>query len=92
MTFSETNGAGSTETGHVLPGLAQGRAAVLLTESLMHALVHKGVISKEEFIEIVEGAAEVEAELISSREGYPADRGGALLPTLATALKRELGR
>jgi len=58
----------------------------------MHCLVEKGAISREEFIEIVEGAAEVDHELVTSYASTPADQSGSLLYPLATAFKKELGR
>ncbi len=69
---------------------AQGRAALLLTESLMHALLGKGIFSREDFITVVEGAAEVEHELIRENGSYPAESDGAVLLPLAAAFKREL--
>jgi hypothetical protein len=69
-----------------------GQAALLLTESLMHALVDKGTISREDFIEVVEGAAEVERDLAIANAMSPADRDGSLLSPLATAFRQELGR
>jgi hypothetical protein len=91
LTFSKADAAGSAEPTDTYEALAQGRAAILLIESLMHALVGKGLISREEFIEIVEGAAEVELELAQSKSSYPAARSGVLLPSLVSAFKRELG-
>jgi len=89
--FSPFNGA--SPIGPATPdGIAQGRAALLLVESLMHALVAKGAISREEFIEIVEGSAEVEHELVASNASYPPHHNGSLLYPLAAAFKKELGR
>lgn len=69
-----------------------GQAALLLVECLMHALVEKGALSREEFVEIVEGAAEVEDELIAANASPPPDQCGSLLSPLANAFKAELGR
>jgi hypothetical protein len=69
-----------------------GQAALLLIECLMHALVAKGALSREEFIEIVEGAAEVEEELMAANASLPPDQSGSLLSPLANAFKTELGR
>lgn len=69
-----------------------GQAALLLTESLMHALVAKDALSREEFIEVVEGAAEVEHELITANASTPPDEGGSFLYPLANAFRKELGR
>ena len=92
MDGSTSNGAGPIEPGSPLGEHAYGRAALILAESLMHALVEKGVISREDFIEIVEGAGEVENELATANGSCPASNGGMLLPSLATAFKKELGR
>lgn len=67
-----------------------GQAALLLTESLMHALVEKGVISKEEFVDTVEGAAEVEYELLLANAGTPRDANGCFLDPLAAAFRKDL--
>ena len=69
-----------------------GQAALLLIESLMHALVEKGVISREEFIETVEGAAEVEHELKLADASPPSDSNGSFLYPLVQAYRKELGR
>ena len=90
MHDSKSNGAGPVEPPAFPGDHAQGRAALLLAESLMHALVAKGIISREVFVEIVEGAAEVEREFVQSNGSYPAQRDGTLLSPLATAFKREL--
>ncbi len=49
-----------------------GQAALLLVESLIHSLVARSVISVAEAIDIVDGAAEIEAEIAMDR-GDPAD-------------------
>jgi hypothetical protein len=71
---------------------AQGASALLLVESLMHALVEKNLLSREDFIEIVEGAAEVEGELASANATPPADVRGSFLSPMVTAFRQELGR
>ncbi len=73
-------------------GQSHGQAALLLSESLMHCLVEKGVISREDFVEIVEGAAEVEDELVVFNASVPTDGNGSLLYPLAHAFRRELDR
>ena len=89
MDGSTFNGAGS---GTPFRGQSHGQAALLLSESLMHCLVAKGVISREDFVDIVEGAAEVESELVDANASAPADRSGSLLSPLAHAFRRELER
>lgn len=69
-----------------------GQAALLLVESLMHALLERGVISREDFIEVIEGAAEVDHELRVAKASPPADSNGSLLHPLAAAFRRELGK
>ena len=69
-----------------------GQAALLLIESLMHALVAKGTLTRDEFVDIVEGAAEVELELRSAGASTPPGSDGSLLHPLADAFKVELGR
>lgn len=69
-----------------------GQAALLLVESLMHALRERGIISREDFVEVVEGAAEVEHELRTAKASPPSDSNGSLLYPLAAAFRKELGR
>lgn len=42
---------------------AQGQAALLLTESLIHTLVDKGILTAAEAVSTVESAAEVKVEV-----------------------------
>ena len=69
-----------------------GQSALLLVESLMHALVAKGALTREEFIEVVDGAAEVEAEFMTANASAPPDHRGSFLSPLANAFKAEAGR
>ena len=92
MDRSSLNGSpqiGSSTSSH---GRAHGQAALLLVESLMHALLKRGIISREDFIETVEGAAEVEQELGAAHASSPSDASGSLLYPLAAAFRKELGR
>ena len=82
---------GSSPLGGGSLGRTHGQAALLLVESLMHALLEKGVISREDFIETVEGAAEVEQELLDASALSPPDANGSLLYPLADAFRKELG-
>ena len=70
---------------------SQGQSALLLVECLMHALVEKKLLSREDFIEIVEGAAEVEGELAMAGATPPADAYGSFLSPMANAFRQELG-
>lgn len=91
--FDSSNDGTSPSNGGVPPrGQSHGQAALLLVESLMHGLVEKGALSQRDFIEIVEGAAEVEHELVSTNASTPADRSGSHLAPLAAAFKKELGQ
>lgn len=83
---------GSTRLNGGATGQSHGQAALLLIESLMHALLAKGVITREDFIETVEGAAEVECELMMNDASSPSDFSGSLLQPLADAFRKELGR
>ena len=66
---------GSTQAAHgATLDQRHGQAALLLVESLMHVLLEKGVISQEEFVETVEGAAEVEHELVKEKASTPGSR------------------
>jgi hypothetical protein len=58
----------------------------------MHALLEKGTITREEFIEVVEGAAEVELELEKANARSPRDQDGSIPYPLAAAFRQELGR
>lgn len=92
MDSSAFNGSGSGGVSGGPLGHSQGQAALLLVESLMHALLEKEVLSREEFIETVEGAAEVEHELMTAKASSPTDSNGSHLYPLVAALRRELGR
>ena len=92
MDISAFGGSGSGEVGARPVGQRHGQAALLLVESLMHALLEKGVISREEFLETVEAAAEVEHELMTEDASVPADAIGSHLFPLAAVFRRELGR
>ena len=67
-----------------------GRAALILVESLMHCLVEKDIISRKDFTEIVDGAAEVEIELENA--STPHDMTESILYPLATVFRNEMGR
>jgi hypothetical protein len=73
-------------------GFGQGQAALLLVESLMHSLVEKGLLSREDFIDVVEAASEVEDELGAANAPVPSSRDGSFLSPLANAFKIELGQ
>ena len=86
------NGSTSVGSGGRPQGWTHGQAALLLVESLMHTLVQKSAISREDFIETVESAAEVERELVIANASAPSDSNGSILYPLADAFRKELGR
>ena len=88
FTVNEPGSGNSAETSSIM---SQGQAALLLVETLMHALVTKGTLSRDEFIDIVDGAAEVEQELARDSSSFPYDASKSLLSPMAAAFERELG-
>jgi hypothetical protein len=79
-------------TAPISPESEHGQAALLLTECLMHTLVAKGTLTREEFVDVVEGAAEVELELRAAGARMQPDNNSSLLHPLADAFRIELGR
>lgn len=68
-----------------------GDAALLLTESLIHALVDKGVLTLREAVEIVEIAGDVELEVAASKDsGKPPREQPSYLEPLARSLRGDL--
>lgn len=51
---------------------AHGRAALLLVESLIHALIEKSVLTVGEAVEVLEIAVEVNTEIAADQEGTSA--------------------
>lgn len=70
---------------------AHGQAALLLVESLLHGLIDSSVISIPEAVEIVEVAAEVEADLAVDRSVPPeaARHSRDLLAAIGSSLKHD---
>lgn len=70
---------------------AHGQAAMLLVESLLHALIARAVINVEEAIEIVDTAAEVKAEVAADLGDSPQTmrHSLALLEAISRSLKGE---
>ncbi|MGF7159882.1 hypothetical protein FHS85_001501 [Rhodoligotrophos appendicifer] len=71
---------------------APGQAAILLVESLLHALIARSLISVSEALEIVEIASEVKTE-IWEEMGTPAStlrKSLAILQAISTSLKHDL--
>ena len=69
---------------------AEGQAALLLVESLIHGLVERSVITIEDAIEIVETAEEVMVDLAVDL-GTPADSTMALLAAIRQSLESSRG-
>ena len=71
---------------------AHGQAAILLTESLLHGLIERQVITVADAIEIVEVAAEVEEEMASELRDPPSlmRRSMTLLASIRASLKIDL--
>lgn len=69
-----------------VPNDAHGQAALLLVESLIHALVEKRLLSLAEAIEVIDVAAEVEGELSATTGGL----APSLLAPLAHSLRLDL--
>ena len=92
MDIPQTNGAAPHDSDLATNDAVHGRAALLIVESLMHLLVTKGVISREDFVEVIEDAAEVESMSENVQSSLPSDHIGSLLFPLSAAFRRELGR
>lgn len=67
-----------------------GRAALLLVESLLHALVAKGVLKSGEVIDIIDIAQDVEADLAGVADGH-GQPGETFLAPLARTFRIEQG-
>ena len=71
---------------------AHGQAAMLLTESLVHGLIARSVITVADAIGIVEVAAEVKEEVAAELGDSPAtmQKSLALLDAIKISLKNDL--
>ena len=75
----------------LLLDLGQGRAALLLVESLVHHLVQRSVLSLGEAIEIVDIAAEVEIETaLTAADGGAVPIGSMSLTAISNSLRFDL--
>lgn len=72
---------------------ANGQAAILLVESLIHGLISKSVISVAEAVEIIEIAADVTSEIAIKEDGSHATAGKSftLLSAIAGSLRHDIG-
>lgn len=71
---------------------AHGQAALLLTESLIHGLLARSIISIDDAIEIVETADEVQVQVAEAADGAgaPMWQSHALLSAIAESLKYDV--
>jgi hypothetical protein len=71
---------------------ADGQAALLLVESLIHALIAASVISLQEAVEVVDIAADVKEDIAESLGDSPAtlSQSLTLLQTISDSLRRDL--
>ena len=71
---------------------AHGQAAMLLTESMLHGLIARKVISVAEAVDIVEVAAEVKEEVAADMGDTPSTmrQSLALLGSIRLSLKNDL--
>lgn len=71
---------------------ANGQAAILLVESLIHGLISKSVISVAEAVEIVEIAANVTSEICidEDRSDPTPGKSFTLLSAIAQSLKHDI--
>jgi hypothetical protein len=71
---------------------AHGQAAMLLVESLIHALIARSVISVGEAIEIVDVAADVKREIAADLGDSPAtmSKSLSLLASISASLKQDV--
>ena len=69
---------------------APGGAALLLVESLIHGLIARSVLSRQEAIDIIDVAAEVERELDATGLGPPFGDFRSLLAPIAGSLRVDL--
>ena len=91
MDVPQSNGSTPDRPTPQWPVDAHGKAALLLVECLMHHLIDKRVITREDFIDIVDGAAEVECGEPSSHASLPKTYSRSLLYPLAASFRKELG-
>lgn len=69
---------------------AHGQAAMLLVESLIHGLLARSIISVKDAIEIVENAAEIEAEIAAEDGQTLAGRQKQTIVTILSSIAASL--
>lgn len=72
---------------------AHGQAALLLVESLVHALIAKSTLSVEEAVEVIDVAAEIKVLVAEEQHERPEPAAAslALLTAMAGSLRRDIG-
>lgn len=70
---------------------AHGHAALLLVESLIHGLRERSILNRDEAIEVVETAIDVQADIADAADGAGATmrQAQALLLAIAESLRRD---
>ena len=76
--------------GAIMKGSAEGAAALLLVESLIHALIKRSVLSVQEAINVIEVAAEVERELDATGLGPTLGDSRSVLAPMARTFRADL--
>lgn len=69
---------------------AQGAAALLLVESLIHGLIARSILSLQEAIEIIDSAADIERDLDPTGLGPPFGDFQSQLAPIASSLRVDL--
>lgn len=76
------------------PGLpdAQGQAALVLVESLLHGLMEQSVLSLQKAVEIIDSAIEVQTDVADAADGSAEAmwRSHSILSAMAASLKRDM--
>ena len=72
MIENDNDNVSGPPNGSAYDGDAHGRAAMLLVESLIHALIARSALTVEDAIEVVEVAADVDMELALELDIAPA--------------------
>lgn len=74
----------------ILKDSAQGAAALLLVESLIHGLIARSILSVQDAVDILDIAADIERELDATGLGPPFGDFQSLLAPMANSLRVDL--
>lgn len=71
---------------------AQGQAALVLVESLLHGLMEQSVLSLRQTVEIIDAAIEVQTDVADAADGSAEAmwRSHSILSAMAASLKRDM--